>query len=63
MGLHAVSRVHSSVETHSTWVWDMAAFTHIKSSGTFGCKKKGKKEKRIEKFLESLKDSAKIEVP
>lgn len=60
MGLHADSRAHNSVETHSTWVWDTAALTHIKSSGTFGCKKK---KKRIENLLEYLKDSAKIEVP
>jgi hypothetical protein len=33
----------------------MAAFTYLKSSGTFGCK-----NKTIENFLESLKDSAKL---
>lgn len=55
MGLYIVSRVHSSVQTHWRRVWNMAAFTYLKSSGTFGCKKKKKNRN-----FSWISDSAKL---
>lgn len=57
MGLYVVSRVHSSVQTHSRWVKKWQHLHILKVQAHLDVRK------RIEIFLEYLKDSAKIEVP